>query len=372
MTTLPPTDARTRSFLKASIAAILCTTNIWLTSPTQAETASQQPPSADIRPLMTEVLGKISHPLKDKGFTHVESIFDLEEHFADEMSQAPKTTKPVYQAAIQVCEALTEAIRERAIAKGDLRAAKAFHSSSDLGVTHNSSDIRRERMAQKQAEKEAKKNDAYFTAAEESRWTTRATQLRASIEGLYERERGIERESNAAETAESQKRAVSLYPQLTVADSPLNQEFLRRHNSLKASNDPMLQNPDWPELVAKQSSDAISAPAQAPTPADKKDDVSQPAQNAPIAASLAEKLAKTKWSIELGEKTDSFVLNPDMTVKSGWRKELGWWKVRDDSSIEAQVTNKNFTRVLTFNKALTEATDQLQRAYHRLDTPAAP
>lgn len=164
--------------------------------------------------------------------------------------------------------------------------------------------LARERQEQKRADKEAKKTDAYFTAARELEWVTRVAQLRTSIKGLYDREREIERESNAAETAESQKRAAALYPQLAVADSQLNQEFLRRHNSLKASNDPILQNPDWPELLAKQSSNAVSAPAQ----------------NATIAASLAEKLAKTKWSIALGEKTDWFVLNPDLTVKSGWRK----------------------------------------------------
>jgi len=82
----------------------------------------------------------------------------------------------------------------------------------------------------------------YFTVAQESGWTTQVAQLRASIKGLYEREREIERESNVAETAESQKRAAALYPQLAVADSQLNQEFLRRHNSLKASNDSILQN----------------------------------------------------------------------------------------------------------------------------------
>ena len=92
------------------------------------------------------------------------------------------------------------------------------------------------------------------------------------------------------------------------------------------------------------------------------------------ASPLAEKLANTKWSMDSDSKMDSklawFILNPDRTVRSGWRKELGWWKAQGDASIEAQVTNKNVTRVLTFNKDITEATDQLNRKYHRLDKPA--
>lgn len=62
--------------------------------------------------------------------------------------------------------------------------------------------------------------------------------------------------------ADSQKRAIALYPDLGVSGSPLNREFLRRYNALKASGDPLLQELDWPEKLAKQSSDALSVSLQ--------------------------------------------------------------------------------------------------------------
>ena len=68
----------------------------------------------------------------------------------------------------------------------------------------------------------------------------------------------------AVKAIDSQKRAIALYPDLAVAGSPLNREFLRRYNALKASGDPILQKPDWPEKLVKQSFDAVSSPSKSP------------------------------------------------------------------------------------------------------------
>lgn len=95
--------------------------------------------------------------------------------------------------------------------------------------------------------------------------------------------------------ADSQKRAIALYPDLGVSGSPLNREFLRRYNGLKASGDPLLQEPDWPEKLAKQSSDALSVSSQLPpTTANPNGSVApiNEASTSEAASSLCNNIAK--------------------------------------------------------------------------------
>jgi hypothetical protein len=347
-------------------------------------------PSAALSQFLAAHLGAIVAPLDARGWEDPESIIDLEEHFADEMFKGPETMKPTYQAAMQVCDALTGAVEARAMANGGLKDSEVVQGGSNLGASHGWTEskawwgnmererqqLKREKQEQKRLDQEAKKTDAFFKAAQASDWLRKAVQLRAGIEGLYEQEREIERQCiTATKTADSQKRAIAKYPQLAVASTPLNQEFVRRYNGLKASGDAMLQDPDWPEKLAKQCSDSISASSQVPAPADKKDNAQQ-APNATVPAGLADKLANTRWSypnnLNAAPGLAWFTLNSDMTVRAGWHAKSRWWKVLDDSSIVMTVTHtETHPRTLTFNKDLTEATDGKGLKYHRINTPAA-
>ncbi len=58
--------------------------------------------------------------------------------------------------------------------------------------------------------------------------------------------------------SDSIHKAIALYPDLQVKDSPINREFLRNYNSRKASGDKTLLNQDWPLTIAKEAAAAIA------------------------------------------------------------------------------------------------------------------
>ena len=61
--------------------------------------------------------------------------------------------------------------------------------------------------------------------------------------------------SNGADTA--QQRATRLYPELGIRNSPLNQEFVRRHGKYRLENKHYFDNPEWPSALAKECKDAL-------------------------------------------------------------------------------------------------------------------
>jgi hypothetical protein len=61
-------------------------------------------------------------------------------------------------------------------------------------------------------------------------------------------------------TGTPQQRALQAYPELGVANSPLNREFLRRHTQYKSENPHYFDDPEWPAKLAKESSDALANP----------------------------------------------------------------------------------------------------------------
>ena len=92
---------------------------------------------------------------------------------------------------------------------------------------------------------------------------------------------------------------------------------------------------------------------------------------------LPSKLADTTWSDPGGQDSHgnqkSFTLNADMTARASWRlNEVGWWKLLDGSRIELHVAKNNSVHpVLTFNSDLTEATDDKNQSYQRLNPPVS-
>jgi len=57
----------------------------------------------------------------------------------------------------------------------------------------------------------------------------------------------------AVPALEAQVKAMSLYPALGVANSPLNLKFLQLYKEVQARNPKLLTQPDWPLLIAKQA-----------------------------------------------------------------------------------------------------------------------
>jgi hypothetical protein len=55
----------------------------------------------------------------------------------------------------------------------------------------------------------------------------------------------------------AQQRAVKLYPDLAVADSKLNREFLRRYKLYRKENPAYFNNPEWPTALAGECQKAL-------------------------------------------------------------------------------------------------------------------
>jgi uncharacterized membrane protein YhaH (DUF805 family) len=164
------------------------------------------------------------------------------------------------------------------------------------------------------------------------------------------------RESTSDLTAEEwKKEAIEKFPELAIAGSPLNAEFVARYKAYQGSN--FFNSPDWPMRLAKECAHVAPVPNQ---------------------ASLAQRLAKTTWKdankVDSQGNQKSFTLNADMTARASWRhKELGSWKLLDYSRIELQIDRNTWiTHTLTFNKDLTEATDENNQSYHRINPPVSP
>ena len=57
--------------------------------------------------------------------------------------------------------------------------------------------------------------------------------------------------------ADGRREALRLYPDLGVADSPLNREFVARYRSYQRLQPDFFQNPAWPVLLVKESAAVI-------------------------------------------------------------------------------------------------------------------
>jgi len=59
-------------------------------------------------------------------------------------------------------------------------------------------------------------------------------------------------------TTSASDRAVLAFPQVAVANSPLNREFVRRYNLYQKEHREYFQDPDWPTKLARESAAAIA------------------------------------------------------------------------------------------------------------------
>jgi hypothetical protein len=92
---------------------------------------------------------------------------------------------------------------------------------------------------------------------------TRATPLPASAPVLAPNKGTVQPQPHvapsAAESLVAQKRAIAIYPALGVAGSPLNREFVIRHNRYKTEKPDFFTDPEWPTKLAAECAQALGA-----------------------------------------------------------------------------------------------------------------
>ena len=134
-------------------------------------------------------------------------VTQLREQFADQWSKAPDVDKPMYQAAVAVCDAVSAAMDERQKAIASLQGSAAVHGPSDLGAHRKDIptrgtradaqlaglELQREGHEEQNRKQEAAQNDNFFNTQLKTNWSQRAAQLRQNINALYSRERDAER-----------------------------------------------------------------------------------------------------------------------------------------------------------------------------------
>ena len=131
-------------------------------------------------------------------------VTQLREQFIDQDQKAPEPKKPMYEAAIAVCDAVSAAMDERDKAIASLQGSAAFvHAPSDLGAHRKDipsrgglgtamladTTVQREAHEEVNRKQDARQTDNFFTVQQKNQWSQRALQLRQQIDGLAARER---------------------------------------------------------------------------------------------------------------------------------------------------------------------------------------
>jgi len=115
-------------------------------------------------------------------------VTQLREQFADQFSKAPDTDKPMYQAAVAVCDAVAAAMDERQKAIASLQGSSAVHGPSDLGARRKDIptrgswadaqlaglELQREGHEEQNRKQEAAQNDNFFNTQLKTNWSQRA------------------------------------------------------------------------------------------------------------------------------------------------------------------------------------------------------
>jgi len=170
---------------------------------------AQQKPSEVLSLFFHNHLDRILSPIgqpKPVPLPHAR-VTQLREQFADQFSKAPDTDKPMYQAAVAVCDAVSSAMDERQKAIASLQGSRAVHGPSDLGARRKDIptrgtlgdaqlaglELQKEAHEEQNRKQEARQNDSFLNTQLKTNWTQRALQLRQRIDSLYSREREAER-----------------------------------------------------------------------------------------------------------------------------------------------------------------------------------
>jgi hypothetical protein len=158
-----------------------------------------RPPSVELGEFGGAHLEKIFAPLEHQIALPRSQLAQLRQSLTDRRVTAPENEKPVYQAALLVCNALSQAMDEREKAIASFQSSAAVHGSFDLGAHRKDrpsrKELRRERHEEEKRKEEAAQKDNFLSAQLKSSWQQRTIQLRQNIDRLYGRVRELERQA---------------------------------------------------------------------------------------------------------------------------------------------------------------------------------
>jgi hypothetical protein len=156
-------------------------------------------PSVELGEFGGEHLEKILAPLEHQVPLPRSELSRLRQSFADRRATAPENEKPVYQAALLVCNALSQAMDEREKAVASFQSSSAVHGSFDLNARRKDhpswKDLRREQHEEQNRKEQSAEKDNFLNSQLKTSWQQRSTQLRQNIDRLYGRVRELERQA---------------------------------------------------------------------------------------------------------------------------------------------------------------------------------
>jgi hypothetical protein len=169
-------------------------------------------PSVELGEFGAAHLDKILAPLDHQVALPRTEVAQLRESFTDRRSRALENEKPAYQAAIAVCNALSQAMDEREKTIASFQSSSAVHGSLDLGAHRkdrpSKREFRRERREEENRKEDSAQKDAFLDARVKANWQQRVIQIRQNIDRLYARERELERQ--AQQQAPAAKETITL------------------------------------------------------------------------------------------------------------------------------------------------------------------
>jgi hypothetical protein len=199
--------------MKTNRLIIALSLSFAITTVSLAQPPPQKPaphkPSDLLRSFFHDHLDQILSPIDQSVPLPRTRVTDLRARFADHWAKAPEPKKPIFEAAVRVCDAVSSAMDEREKAIASLQGSAAVHGPSDLGAHRLDlptrggigtailvdEHIARERHEEENRKEEARQNDNFLTTQLKTQWTQRAIQLRQQIDQLYARERQAEGEA---------------------------------------------------------------------------------------------------------------------------------------------------------------------------------
>jgi len=134
-------------------------------------------PSSVLQPFLDARLNIILAPMGQPGLKHPEAVDDLRASINDGMSKAVPGKQPAFQAAIVVCNILSQAVNERQKAVANLEGSQVGAQRTGL-AKHPKNDV--------------SSTNAFFANVSKTQWDQRSAQLRQEAEQAYARERAIE------------------------------------------------------------------------------------------------------------------------------------------------------------------------------------
>jgi hypothetical protein len=147
-------------------------------------------------------LSQVLAPLEQRAEMPRSELTQLRESFIDRASKALPAEKIVYQAAVAVCNVISQAMDERDQAITNIQSSSAVRGSYDLGERRKDrpswKDLEREAREEERRREDRNEKDYFLNTQLRTNWQQRTIQLRRTINLLYARERETERRTPAA------------------------------------------------------------------------------------------------------------------------------------------------------------------------------